>query len=247
MPTERELCVRDRLLALRAELDGKNPDSHWEWMDIKPVSLKAGNKFLLLKMVDFRQRGSTPTRKVREFAEGELGDPDDLWGAIVAIPQEIWDARTGPASLHSTGVRHRKIRVMATRMREQYDGDARTLWADKSPERTLDRLEKLGLGRWTSMMTVGALYDEDELPRALDVKADVHVRRVFGRAVSGSEYAPDEVVAATERMLPDTKWSLDAPAWHVGHTYCHRTAPDCGSCPLFACCIYRESNSSIPP
>ena len=246
MSPSRESRVRDQLLALGVELEGKDPGSHWEWMEDRPVSLKAANKFLLLKMVDFRQRGAVPTRKIRNFVQEELGDPDDLWGAILEIPQEVWDARTGPASLHSTRARHKKIRLMAAQIKRLYDGDARCLWADRSPEATLERLRELGLGMWTSMMTVGALYDEDELPRALDVKADVHVTRVLGRSLAGTAYTPDQVASATERMLPESRWSLDAPTWYVGRTYCHARSPECGSCPLEGCCRYRESNAKTP-
>jgi endonuclease III len=221
-------------------------EDHWQWMDRRPISRKDANKFLLLSMIDFWWKSETAHRRAREFAEVELADPDELWQAVARIPIETWRARTGDRSLHSTARRHLKVREIAEKLLSEYDGDARKLWADRSAQQTLTRLEDLGLGPQLSRMTVGALLDEEEIDGTGDVKADVHLKRVLGRALAGREFTEDEVLAATRAMRPSDPWSLDWPSWHIGRNWCHRTAPLCEQCPLSSECRFRLAHGGIP-
>jgi endonuclease III len=229
----------ERVAALITEygsiLESTSGEAHWQWMDRRPIPKKDANKFLLLAMIDFQWKTETASRKAQDFAEVELGDPDDLWERILRISKSRWASRVGHRSLHRTSTRHAKVRTMARTMVSQYGGDARRLWADRSPGNTLDRLEALGLGPQLSRMTVGALLDEEQLDGGGDVKPDVHLRRVLGRVLAGREFSPEEVISATRAMRPDDRWPLDWPTWHIGHTWCHKHRPDC---PLRIDCLY---------
>lgn len=218
-------------------------DDHWAWLDRRPIPMKDANKFLLVSMIDFRWKSETAYRKAREFAEVELRDPDDLWAMIAKIPKAVWSSRTGDRSLHSTSRRHLKVREIAERLISEYDGDARRLWADRSPPQTLSRLQDLGLGPQVSRMVVGALLDEEQVEGTGDVKPDVHLKRVLGRALEGREFTEVEVLAATRAMRPSDPWALDWPSWHIGHNWCYASGPHCAECPLTSECRYRLAKS----
>ena len=239
LDTEESKKLSATLLAFADELDRKSPENHWPWLEKRPIPVKDANKFLLLSMVDYRQRGTTPFTKVRDFTEKELGDPDLLWEAILRIPEVDWNSRTGPRSLHSTGTRHRKIRVMAQRLRDKYAGDATALWADRSPSNSLARLEELGLGPQVSRMVIGALVDEEQVDGSADVKADTHLKRVIGRILVGREFSEEEVTTATRLMSPSNPWWLDWPTWYIGNKWCLKRVPLCDQCRVNALCVFR--------
>lgn len=224
-----------------SRLSSASKEDHWQWMDRHPISKRDANKFLLLSMIDFHWKSESASRRAREFAEIELGDPDDLWKAIVEIPSPEWNRRNGSRSLHSTSRRHAKVRHMAETLLSEYDGDARRLWGDRSASGTLQRLETLGLGPQLSRMTVGALLDEEEIDGSGDVKPDLHLKRVLGRTLDGREFSEREVLVATRSMAPTNPWSLDWPSWHIGRTWCHSTAPRCEPCPLNRECAYHRN------
>lgn len=221
-------------------------DDHWVWMDQRPISKKDANKFLLVSMVDFHWKSEIAYRKAREFAELELGDPEELWTTIAKIPISDWSARTGARSLHSTSKRHLKVREMAERLVSEYEGDSRLLWEDRSPQQTLTRLQDLGLGPQLSRMVVGALLDEEQVDGTGDVKPDVHLKRVLGRVLEGREFSEEEVLAITRAMRPSDPWSLDWPSWHIGHNWCYASSPLCAKCPLASECRFRLANGGNP-
>jgi endonuclease III len=225
------------------QIGSGSADDHWSWMDRRPITKKDANKFLLEAMIDFHWKTEIAYRRAREFAEVELGDPPDLWQRIVDIPLLEWQSRKGNRSLHSTSQRHLKIRKMAQTLVDVYGGDALRLWADRSPENTLGRLLELGLGPQLSRMTVGALLDEEQVDGAGDVKPDIHLKRVLGRALEGHEFTEVEVIHATRVMRPTDRWPLDWPTWHIGRNWCHKNGPDCAECPIQSVCAYRYDHS----
>ena len=84
----------------------------------------------------------------------------------------------------------------------------------------LDALCSLGAGDRISRMVVGALRDCGRIKDTTsDVKRDVYVRRVLGRAVLGEPTDPEAAVALARQLYPADPWQLDAQLWHVGRTY----------------------------
>ena len=75
--------------------------------------------------------------------------------------------------------------------------------------------------------------------REIDVKPDVHVKRVFKRTgITQTEYE-SEAVTAARRLNPDFPGELDWPAWDIGMKWCRPTSPLCRDCPLTAACPKR--------
>ena len=80
----------------------------------------------------------------------------------------------------------------------------------------------LGAGDQISRMVVGALRDCGQLTgTASDVKGDVYVCRVLGRAVLGEATDPETAVRLARQLHSADPWQLDAQLWDVGKSYCH--------------------------
>jgi endonuclease III len=90
-------------------------------------------------------------------------------------------------------------------------------------------------------MVVGALIDTRKLTGKGDVKVDVHVRRVLGRAVRGHEFLLQEtgqVIDLTRSMHPANPWLLDRPLFLLGKQVCEAEEPECSSCFLQSACVH---------
>ena len=113
----------------------------------------------------------------------------------------------------------------------------------RCPFDALVHLWALGAGDQISRMIVGALRDCGEIKGGSgDVKADVHLRRVLGRAVDGEEISAAKVIELTRQLNPTDPWRLDWPLWNIGKYYCRPTNPKCSECYLHPHCeYYRKS------
>jgi endonuclease III len=69
-----------------------------------------------------------------------------------------------------------------------------------------------------------------------DVAYDVHLRRVFLRTGLAERDDVNHMVAVARSLYPARPGALDNPAWDIGRRWCHRTDPECGTCPLVAVC-----------
>jgi endonuclease III len=105
-------------------------------------------------------------------------------------------------------------------------------------------------------MIVGALRDCDQITGdSGDVKADLHLRRVLGRAVYGEEIRATEAAKVIQltRNLNADPWKLDLPLWNIGKSYCRPASPDCPNCYLRLHCVFYEqhhdagTSGDIPP
>jgi endonuclease III len=235
----------DRLARIRSELEayrGKAEEldaEHWPFLENRPISKRAANKFLLGCLIDYRQRYDVAWDKARRFAEVEMGDPVDLWDRIIAIPRDVWEARTGPLSLHSTSARHRKIRDIALKVSHDYQGNALAIWRNKPIKEVLYILEsELESGPQVARMTVGGLLDEGELTGYSELKADTHVCRVLGRVSTGSPVTADEATRLSRELEPTSPWRIDYLLWKIGRDFCKPSVPRCPSCPLMTDCRY---------
>ena len=93
-------------------------------------------------------------------------------------------------------------------------------------------------------MVVGALRDCGQLTGATsDVKGDVYVRRVLGRAVLGETTDPETAVRLAGQLHPTDPWQLDAQLWRVGKDYCRTNVPNCSQCYLAPHCAYALRHS----
>lgn len=100
-------------------------------------------------------------------------------------------------------------------------------------------------------MVVGALADTSQIRgngNVKDVKADLNVRRVLGRLLTGTAYRQnqdDDVVRMTRRMKRRNPWLLDYPLYSIGKNFCFANRPDCSHCDVRIVCKYFEMHRSL--
>lgn len=220
---------------------GEDPD-FWVWLKPnQPASMQDANKFLLASILDYQIPAETAWGNAKRLSEGVFGNPDKLWHRITSITLAEWVSKRKEYSLHRFPKGHERVWTIGNRIVQQYDGDARKIWKNQSIDATLYRLNDLGVGEQISRMVVGALIDTGQLKGKGDVKVDIHVRRVLGRAVQGREFPLQEtgqVVDLTREMYPDNPWLLDRPLFLLGKQICEAENPKCKSCFLQSICTY---------
>jgi endonuclease III len=124
-----------------------------------------------------------------------------------------------------------------------YGGHADRIWSDtpSSAEVVSRFLRFRGVGPKIATMATNILAREFKVPLAdyysVDVSADVHVRRVFGRLGLTAESAGLEEVIYTARALhPAFPGLIDLPAWEIGRTWCRPRVPRCAECYMHSVC-----------
>src|SRR5262249_53431370 len=66
----------------------------------------------------------------------------------------------------------------------------------------------------------------------MDVKPDVHVRRVLFRIGAAQDGSVASAIQAARWLNPACPGDLNEPLWNIGRTTCHPTSPECPSCPV---------------
>ncbi|MGO8787680.1 MAG: hypothetical protein ACLQVL_09910 [Terriglobia bacterium] len=205
---------------------------------------KAANTFLICCLVDYQWRSGVAWKKGEHLVK-LLDAGENVWVKISSFRKETWDSKYeeyGKPSRFRT--RYKRLWDIANDICVRYDGDARKIWLGKTPFEALLHLWWLGAGDQISRMIVGALRDCGQIKGdSSDVKADVHLRRVLGRAVDGEEIAAANAAKVTEltrQLNPADPWQLDWPLWNVGKNYCRPTKPDCPKCYLRPYCVYNR-------
>ena len=129
---------------------------------------------------------------------------------------------------------------------EECGGDAARIWTGKHAadvKRTF--LSIHGVGPGIANMAVLLIekafpirFNDLDRPR-MDIKPDVHTKRVLYRL--GMSEGEDEIAAidATRRMNPDWPGALDGALWWIGRYWCRPKNPDCSGCPVTSVCIKR--------
>lgn len=233
--------IADLLLNNRVGSTDWGEISHLEG---KGCSKKIANKFLICCLLDLQSNADVAWKKGEELVDklGKFGDPEDVWVTISSFSKETWDAKYeefGRPQRYRWA--YRRLWRIANDMCAWHDGDARNIWSGRSPFDALVHLWALGAGDQISRMIVGALRDCGQIiGHSGDVKADLHVRRVLGRAVYGQEVSAGDATKIIElaRKLNADSWQLDWPLWNVGKSYCRPTGPKCQSCYLRPHCVY---------
>ena len=126
-------------------------------------------------------------------------------------------------------------------MKSDPGGDASVIWDGVSPKEVQRRLESVyGVGSGIAHMTIRILRDDWGEFRGqeseIDIKPDVHVRRVFKRTGLTQTEDGRTAVEAARELNPGFPGELDWPAWDIGINWCRPTSPLCGECPLVEVC-----------
>ncbi|MDT0321512.1 HhH-GPD family protein [Streptomyces millisiae] len=103
-----------------------------------------------------------------------------------------------------------------------------------------------GVGEYTAAAVASFAYGQRH------AVLDTNVRRVFARAVTGTQFPPNATTAAERklaRMLlpeePATAAGWAAATMELGALLCTARAPECGRCPIADLCAWRRAGS--PP
>ncbi len=101
-----------------------------------------------------------------------------------------------------------------------------------------------GVGEYTAAAVASFAYGQRH------AVLDTNVRRVFARAVTGSEYPPNASTAAERKLarmlLPEdevtaARWA--AATMELGALLCTARNPRCASCPIASACAWRRAGS----
>ena len=118
-----------------------------------------------------------------------------------------------------------------------YEGDAARIWkgTPSSAEVVYRFLEFDGVGPKIATMAVNLLARNFKIPFAdyysVDISADSHVRRVFGRlGLCASEADVGQVIYKARSLYPSFPGIMDSPSWEIGRTWCRINKPECTAC-----------------
>jgi endonuclease III len=225
---------------------------------VRPVNFisklrpKEANEFLLGVMLDqsvLYGRAWAAGRWIVEIL-GDESDPAALWRRLAGM--ELRRLRAFMRYGYGGKAFHRYWRMFARLlpqaaelMLQKYDGDPRRIWNSqrdvREVQRRLDEIPTIGRGLANMATSIlvreyGLLGGRAALPH-LDVKPDVHVKRVFKRTGLVEKVASDDsVIEAARRLVPAWPAVLDPPAWQIGRKWCRPSRPNCGGCPIRAAC-----------
>jgi endonuclease III len=145
---------------------------------------------------------------------------------------------------------HRFVEMMSEcfykavqRIAGQYAGDASRIWKGKpsSAEVVYRFLEFEGVGPKIANLATNDLARRFKIPFAdyfsIDVSADVHVRRVFGRLeLCPHDSAVEQVVYRARALHPEFPGLIDLATWEIGYNWCKARDPECDTCCMKGLC-----------
>ena len=129
---------------------------------------------------------------------------------------------------------------------EECGGSAAKIWTGKHAaevNRTFQSIHGVGPG----IANMAVLLIEQAFPIRfndldrphMDIKPDVHTKRVLYRLGMSNEEEETAALEATRRMNPSWPGELDFALWGIGRKYCRPTNPNCSNCPVNSVCLKR--------
>ncbi len=140
----------------------------------------------------------------------------------------------------------RTIRDLTRIVVEECGGDAARIWNGKcAAEVKRTFLSIYGVGNGIANLAVLLIeqafpirFNDLDRPR-MDIKPDVHTKRVLHRLGMSESEDESSAIDATRRMNPAWPGALDVVLWGIGRHWCHATNPDCVNCPVSMECAKR--------
>ena len=137
----------------------------------------------------------------------------------------------------------RTVKDLAAIVVKECGGDAKRVWQGRTACELHDKMRKIyGVGPGIASMValllerVYGLRFDDLDRRSIDIKPDVHTKRVLYRLGAAAGRDNDVAVAAARRLNPEYPGALDSALWIVGRRWCRQRVPDCKLCELAAVC-----------
>jgi len=128
---------------------------------------------------------------------------------------------------------------------EECNGDASRIWKGKSAAEVKWIFRSIyGVGPGIANMAV-LLIEKAFLVRFedranMDIKPDIHTKRVLYRLGASFAETEEAAIEATRRMNPEYPGIVDGALWYVGRTWCSPTCPNCVDCPVSGVCAKRS-------
>jgi endonuclease III len=162
------------------------------------------------------------------MAEGELMT---LFAKLPRRPRYINDAP-------------RTVKELTEIVVRECRGNASLIWRGKRAlevQRTFRSIHGVGPGIANMAVLLiekafGERFDDLDRPQ-MDIKADVHTKRVLYRLGSARSQTEQDAVEAARSLNPSYPGELDGALWLIGRRWCHATAPQCYLCPISTRCM----------
>lgn len=126
----------------------------------------------------------------------------------------------------------------------EYGGDARGMWRDRpSSAAVVYRFLRLpGVGLKIATMAANILARNFKIPMSdyfsIDISAEVHVQRVFGRlGLAEASADPAALVYRARELHPEFPGVMDLPVWEIGRQWCRPQKPLCSDCYMQRLCV----------
>lgn len=124
---------------------------------------------------------------------------------------------------------------------DEFGGDASRIWRGKTAakvKRTFLRVYGVGEGIANmAPLLLEKAYGFEFIDRPqMDIKPDVHTKRVLYRLGVSAQETEAAAIATARRLNPSFPGGLDAPLWIIGNSYCHSQNPRCTVCPVTKVC-----------
>jgi endonuclease III len=133
----------------------------------------------------------------------------------------------------------------------RYAGDASRIWIDRpsSAEVVYRFREFYGVGPKIASMAaniIAGLFKIELTDHySIDISADVHVLRVFGRfGLSEPDATTEQIVYKARALHPQFPGLIDLPCWEIGRTWCKPTSPICNECYMSDLCAFATSGAN---
>jgi endonuclease III len=126
----------------------------------------------------------------------------------------------------------------------RFGGDAAAIWRGRRSSEVHDLfLSIYGVGEGIASMAV-VLIEKARLRepfppedrKTMDIKPDVHLRRVLCRIGVARDQTVNEALRASRWLNPSCPADLNEPLWDIGRMTCHASAPECHLCPIDGYC-----------
>jgi endonuclease-3 len=159
---------------------------------------------------------------------------DDLADLFVRLPRRPRYVNDAP----------RTVKELTRIVIRECDGDASLIWIGKKAiqvQRTFDSVHGVGRGiaSMAALLIEKAFSIQFEDPENMDIKPDVHTKRVLYRLEASVAETEEAALEATRRMNPAFPGKVDGALWEIGRRWCRPTNPDCKNCPVKTVCMKR--------
>ena len=128
-----------------------------------------------------------------------------------------------------------------------YDGNATAIWSKNpsSAEVVYRFLQFDGVGPKIGTMAANILARDFKIPfsdyTAIEISADVHIRRVFGRlGLCASNASVEQIIYKAKALYPSFPGMMDFPCWDIGRNWCKPENPKCNDCYMHNLCQMAE-------